>query len=474
MTALLEFEQPIAELEASINSYIAYCREKGLDENEARTMLEEHLPDLRERIYGKLTAWDKVQIARHAERPYPIDYCNMIFSDFMELHGDRRYSDDQAICGGFARLGNRNVMLIMTRKGRNLQENIRCNFGSAHPEGYRKAQRLMKLADKAGCPIICLVDTAGAYPGVGAEERHIGEAIAVSIQDMFRLKVPVISVITGEGGSGGALALAIANRVLVMEYAYYSVITPEGCAAILWRSDAEIPHAAEALKLTADNLLKLHVADGIVKEPLGGAHHDWKKAADYLKNELESQLSQLEKLKPELLQSGRYDRFRRLGCVSEEDNADTINLRKPRENEVTLIYDFFEPFVQKQQILPRTEKEIRRQLGNFTLAVDSDDHIVGTIALRDFGDGLFEIRSLAVSPQSVGQGIGSKLIYAAVELAKSMNAKRIFTLTNKPRLFQRCGFSVASIMRFPDKVQNDCLKCPKKEFCDETALFLDV
>ena len=474
MTALLEFEQPLAELEASISRYVAFCREKGLDENEAKSLLEEHLPDLRERIYGKLTAWDKVQLARHPERPYPIDYCNMIFSDFMELHGDRRYSDDQAICGGFARLGDRSVMLIMTRKGRNLQENIRCNFGSAHPEGYRKAQRLMKLADKAGCPIICLVDTAGAYPGVGAEERHIGEAIAVSIQEMFRLRVPVISVITGEGGSGGALALAIANRVLVMEYAYYSVITPEGCAAILWRSDAEIPHAAEALKLTADNLLKLQVADGIVKEPQGGAHRDWKQAADFLKETLEKQLAQLVMLKPEQLQSGRYDRFRRLGCVSEEGSADAITLRKPRENEVTLIYDFFEPFVQKQQILPRTEKEIRRQLGNFLLAVDSGDHIVGTIALRDFGEGLFEIRSLAVSPQSMGQGIGSRLINAAVELAKSMEARRIFTLTMKPRLFQRCGFSIVSIMRFPDKVQNDCLKCPKKEFCDETALFLEV
>jgi len=219
MTPLLEFEQPLAELEASINKYIAFCHKKGLDKNEAKTMLEECLPDLRSRIYGNLTAWDKVQVARHVERPYPLDYCNMIFSDFMELHGDRRYADDQAICGGFARLGERTVMLIMTRKGRNLQENIKCNFGSAHPEGYRKAQRLMKLADKAKCPIICLVDTAGAYPGVGAEERHIGEAIAVSIQDMFRLSVPVISVITGEGGSGGALALAIANRVLVMEYA---------------------------------------------------------------------------------------------------------------------------------------------------------------------------------------------------------------------------------------------------------------
>ncbi len=410
MTALLEFEQPLAELESSIANYIAYCKEKGLDESEARVMLEERLPELRTRIYGNLSAWDKVQIARHAERPYPLDYCNMIFSDFMELHGDRRFSDDQAICGGFARLGERIVMLIMTRKGRNLQDNIRCNFGSAHPEGYRKAQRLMKLADKAGCPIVCLVDTAGAYPGVGAEERHIGEAIAVSIQEMFRLSVPVISVITGEGGSGGALALAIANRVLVMEYAYYSVITPEGCAAILWRSDDKIPRAAAALKLTASDLLELKVADGIVKEPEGGAHRDWKGAAAYLKEALEAQLSQLEHVKPEALQSGRYDRFRRLGMVTEDGAAERVSIRKPRRNEVTLINDFLEPFVLKRQILPRTEKEIRRQLDNFLLAVDCDDHIVGSIALRDFGDGLYEIRSLAVSPQAVGQGIGSRLI----------------------------------------------------------------
>lgn len=473
MTINLDFEQPLIDLEGTIDAYLKFCHDKALDDSTAIDLRNAKLPAVRDAILSALTPWDKVQLARHPQRPYPMDLANLIFTDFLELHGDRRYADDRAIIGGFAKLDGMDIMLIATQKGRNLKQNIESNFGSAHPEGYRKALRLMKLADKAGCPVICLLDTPGAYPGVGAEERHIGEAIAENLREMFKIKVPVISVITGEGGSGGALGLAIANKVLVMQYAYYSVITPEGCSAILWRTDACTPKAAEALKLTSDDLLNMKVTDKVVPEPVGGAHRDWSQAAVLLKNELLYQLQSLGNLSAEALLAQRYDRFRALGIFREQQHA-SFTLRPATRNDVKLIFDFFQPFILKKQILPRSLHDINKYLENITVAVDKEGVIIGTIALRDFKDGLHEIRSLAVSDKFEGHGIGSALIREAISLAKKRNGKRVFTLTMRPKLFQRQGFAPVSIMRFPQKVQKDCLSCPKKEQCDEIALSLDI
>ena len=239
-----------------------------------------------------------------------------MFTDFLELCGDRRFADDRAIIGGFAKLDERPVMVIATQKGRNLKQNMEVNFGCAHPEGYRKALRLMQLANKAHVPIISLIDTPGAYPGIAAAERHIGESIAVNLREMFRFEVPILCIITGEGGSGGALGICVGNRVLIMENAYYSVITPEGCAAILWRSADAIPKAAQALKLTGRDLMKLGVVDGIIPEPLGGAHHDPAGATDLLKQAIVDQLDQLCTMPGAQLRQARYDRFRDLGVFS--------------------------------------------------------------------------------------------------------------------------------------------------------------
>ena len=470
MSSYLEFEQPIIDLEKSIQRYQDYCRKNHLDTCVADELTKRCLPRYRDCIFDNLTAWEKVQLSRHPERPYPKDLASYIFTDFLELHGDRRYSDDHAIIGGFAKLEGRPVMLLMTQKGRNLAQNIKCNFGSGHPEGYRKALRLMKMANKAGCPVICLVDTAGAYPGIGAEERHIGEAIAENLRDAFALTVPVISVITGEGGSGGALALAIANSLLIMQYAYFSVITPEGCSAILWRSESEVARAAQALKLTSNDLFELGVADQIVPEPAGGAHRNWAEAAQLLKSAIQKQLDRFDSMRPEEIQAARYEKFRAIGSIAEPADAHQLTIRKPDESEISRIHAFLQPFVQKKQILERTEDAIREQLDSFLVALDAEEKIIGTISLRDFGDGLNEIRTLAVSESQEGQGIGSQLVKASLEMARSRNAKCVFTLTMKPRLFQRLGFSQVSIMRFPNKIQHDCEKCKKRSSCDETAL----
>ena len=264
-----------------------------------------------------LSPWEKIQLTRHPQRPHPQEYVQEIFTDFLELHGDRRFADDRTLIGGFAKLERQPVMVLATQKGRNLKQNMEFNFGSALPEGYRKALRLMQLANKAQCPVITFIDTPGAYPGIGAEERHIGEAIALNLREMFRLSVPVICVVTGEGGSGGALGIAVGNRVLMQEYAYYSVITPEGCAAILWRTNDAIPKAAEALHLTSSDLLELGVADEVVEEPNGGAHQDFPEAARLLKLAILRHLAELQKLTPEQLREDRYNRFRRLGRVEE-------------------------------------------------------------------------------------------------------------------------------------------------------------
>ena len=308
-----DFEKPIGELETNLAKFSEFVTSKDIDVGTSLATLKALVPDIERKIYQCLTPWDKIQLTRHPLRPYPQDYINDVFTDFLELHGDRHYADDQTIYGGFAKLDTQDVMVIATRKGRNLKQNMLYNFGCAMPEGFRKALRLMKLADKARCPIITFIDTPGAYPGIGSEQRNVSEAIAMNLREMFRFSVPIICVITGEGGSGGALSIAVGNKVLMMEYAYYSVITPEGCAAIIWRSIEAIPKAASALKLTADDLFKLHVIDDIIPEPAGGAHRDPEQAARLLKDHLRSNLGILLGLSPADLKQHRYERFRNIG-----------------------------------------------------------------------------------------------------------------------------------------------------------------
>ena len=306
---ILDFEKPIeqmaarqAELEEALSSNPEIA-------GELKT-LKKLINETKAAIYSNLTPWQRVQLARHPNRPYTLDYIERIFTDFMEFHGDRRFADDPAVVCGFAKLDGRPVMVIGTQKGRNTKENVFRNFGCPNPEGYRKALRLMKVAELAGLPIVTLIDTPGAYPGVGAEERHIGEAIAVNLREMFGLKVPVISFVIGEGGSGGALGLGVANRIFLLENAYYSISTPEGCAAILWKDRAYSEQAAAALKLTADELLKLGLIDGVIREPVGGAHHNYDKAAAYLKLEILKQLGELSGLSSDELVDQRYHHFR--------------------------------------------------------------------------------------------------------------------------------------------------------------------
>jgi acetyl-CoA carboxylase carboxyl transferase subunit alpha len=275
--------------------------------------MEAKLAETRQRIYENLTPWQRVQIARHTQRPFMLDYLAHAFTDFCELHGDRRIGDDHSMPGGFARLGGRRVVVVGHQKGRDTKENLKRNFGSAHPEGYRKAMRLMKLAEKFGLPVVTLIDTPGAYPGIGAEERNIAEAIAHNLREMMLLKVPVIAVVLGEGGSGGALGIGVADRVLMLENAYYSVISPEGCAAILWKHRKHAPEAAEAMKLAAPDLLKLGLIDGVIAEPTGGAHHDHAATAANLRDTLLAHLAELDKLSTADLLDARYAKFRAFG-----------------------------------------------------------------------------------------------------------------------------------------------------------------
>src|SRR5436190_24181934 len=258
--------------------------------------IEQKIAETSKQIFSNLSAWQRVQMARHPRRPFTLDYLKNTFSDFSELHGDRLFAEDRALVGGFAMLESHRIMVIGTQKGRDTKENIQRNFGSAHPEGYRKALRLMRMADKFGLPIIALIDTAGAYPGIGAEERHIAEAIAVNLREMMLFEVPIIAVVIGEGGSGGALGIGVADRVMILENAYYSVISPEGCAAILWKDRAAAEKAAAALKITARDLLELNLVDEIISEPLGGAHNDPKTTAESLKKHLLTNLATLQQL----------------------------------------------------------------------------------------------------------------------------------------------------------------------------------
>jgi acetyl-CoA carboxylase carboxyl transferase subunit alpha len=316
----LDFEKPIIELENKLAELKSHPEEHAMDVNfEAEIkLIEEKIAETRKQIFSNLNAWQRVQMARHPKRPFALDYFKQTFADFNELHGDRLFAEDRAMVGGFARLGGHRVVVIGTQKGRDTKENILRNFGSAHPEGYRKALRLMKMADKFDLPVITLIDTAGAYPGVGAEERHIAEAIAVNLREMMLLKVPVIACVIGEGGSGGALGIGVADRVLILENAYYSVISPEGCAAILWKDRKAAAQAAEALKITAKDLLALKLVDEIVPEPAGGAHNDPQATAATLKTFLVKHLEELLALPVADRMKRRYDKFRAHGHFAEK------------------------------------------------------------------------------------------------------------------------------------------------------------
>jgi acetyl-CoA carboxylase carboxyl transferase subunit alpha len=319
----LDFEKPIVELQNKLEELKKHPETHSLGisfEDEIR-QIEKKIEETRRQIFSNLSAWQRVQLARHPKRPFTLDYVNSAFTDFSELHGDRAYAEDRAVVGGFARLGDQKVMVIGTQKGRDTKENILRNFGSAHPEGYRKALRLMKMAGKFSLPIIALIDTAGAYPGIGAEERHIAEAIAVNLREMMLLEVPIVAVVIGEGGSGGALGIGVADRVLILENAYYSVISPEGCAAILWKDRAAASKAAQALKITAKDLFGLKLVDEIIPEPLGGAHTDPKKTSENLKKCLTAHLEELKKLPlPDLLKK-RYEKYRAFGHFLEKAAA---------------------------------------------------------------------------------------------------------------------------------------------------------
>jgi len=313
----LPFEKPIEDLEEKIRDMRSYAEEQNIDLTAEIDLLEQRLGRLKEETFSNLTRWQRVQVARAAGRPTGLDYLQTVFTDFTELHGDRALGDDPAVVAGLARLDGQGVVVIAQQKGRNTKENIHRNFGMSHPSGYRKAIRHFDLADKFRLPVITLIDTPGAYPGVAAEEQGQAWVIAESIQRMSRLTVPALSVIIGEGGSGGALAIGVANRVLILENAIYSVISPESCAAILWRDASEAPKAAEALKLTARDLLELDVVDRIVSEPVGGAHKDPQATLESVRSVLIEELSVLVALPLKTLREQRRQRFRRLGRFQE-------------------------------------------------------------------------------------------------------------------------------------------------------------
>lgn len=313
----LEFEKPIVELQRRLQDLKEHSDEHELNFDSEVKAMEAKIDATRRQIYDHLTAWQRVQIARHTQRPFALDYIERCFTDWVELHGDRLFADDKAMPSGLARLGPYRCVVITHQKGRDTKENVKRNFGCAHPEGYRKALRLMRLAEKFGIPVISLIDTPGAYPGIGSEERHISEAIAVNLREMMQLRVPSIAAVIGEGGSGGALGIGVADRVLILENAYYSVISPEACSAILWRDRKHAAEAAEALKLTAQDLLRLEVVDEVVAEPEGGAHRDYETAAANLGTALRQNLERLLEQPIEQLLKKRYKKFRALGNFAE-------------------------------------------------------------------------------------------------------------------------------------------------------------
>ncbi|MDP3042406.1 MAG: acetyl-CoA carboxylase carboxyltransferase subunit alpha [Candidatus Omnitrophota bacterium] len=311
----LDFEKPIVELEKKIQELKSFMTEKKIDLSAEIKKLDDKLGHLKKDTYINLSAWQKVQLARHPLRPYTLDYISMIMSDFVQLHGDRLFSDDKAMICGLAKLDKKKVMVIGHQKGRDTKENLKRNFGCAHPEGYRKALRLMQMAEEFDLPIVVFIDTPGAYPGIGAEERGQSHAIALNLREMMRLAVPIVAIVIGEGGSGGALGVGVADRVAVLENAYYSVISPEGCAAILWKDGAKAPLAAEVLKLTGPDLLKMGLIDEMILEPLGGAHRDVQKIAASVKEVILRNLKELGSLDKEELLKLRYKKFRSMGVT---------------------------------------------------------------------------------------------------------------------------------------------------------------
>ncbi|MEQ8763880.1 MAG: acetyl-CoA carboxylase carboxyltransferase subunit alpha [Planctomycetota bacterium] len=309
----LEFERPIIELEMKIKDLEALSQSSGMNLNGQLNPLKARLDKLIQDVFSGLEPWDRVRVARHKERPLTTDYVQLMTDEFVELHGDRLYGDDRAIVTGLAAMDGERFLLVGHRKGKTTQDKIACNFGCAHPEGYRKALQKMKLAEKFGLPIVTLINTPGAYPGIGAEERGQAQAIALNIMEMCRLRVPIICVVIGEGGSGGALGIGVGDRVSMLQYAYYSVISPEGCAAILWKSGEKAPEAAKALRLTADDLQHLGLVDDVIPEPLGGAHRDPGAMAQILRERLLAQIRELKKLSLDELMDQRFEKYRNLG-----------------------------------------------------------------------------------------------------------------------------------------------------------------
>mgnify|MGYP003588681666 CR=1 FL=1 len=339
----LPFEKPVLELETKLKELISFSETQKIDVSTEIDRMQRRITDTRRKIYSELTSWQKVQVARHPLRPYTLDYIANMCTDFVELHGDRIHRDDRAIIGGLARLDGQPVMIMGTQKGRDTKSNLECNFGCAYPEGYRKALRLMKMANKFNVPVITLIDTPGAYPGIESEERHIAEAIAVNLREMFTFRVPIIVSIIGEGGSGGALGIGVGDRVLVLEHSYYSVISPEGCAAILWKDRAFADRAADALKLTSNHLIDMGFADEIVPEPLGGAHTDPKGMAHVLKQAILRNLGEMQALSEPQRRDHRYAKFRAMGRFAEGMPASlvkpTVRRNKAKSATDTLVDD---------------------------------------------------------------------------------------------------------------------------------------
>ncbi|MBF0330923.1 MAG: acetyl-CoA carboxylase carboxyltransferase subunit alpha [Candidatus Omnitrophica bacterium] len=308
----LEFEKPIKEIQQKI-AELQKLSDKHVEFDPEIKKLEQKLEAIKSKVYKNLTAWQRIQIARHPKRPYTLDYINMMTTEFMELHGDRLFADDMAMVGGLAKIDDEHVMVLGQQKGRDTTENVKRNFGCAHPEGYRKAMRLMRIAERFGIPVLVFIDTPGAFPGIGAEERGQAQAIAENLRDMMQIKTPIIATVIGEGGSGGALGVGVADHVIILQNAYYSVISPEGCASILWRSATKASEAAEALKLTGEHLIKFGIVEEIIPEPLGGAHYDPTQVADTLKAAILKQIKRLKALNDDDLLEARYGKFRKVG-----------------------------------------------------------------------------------------------------------------------------------------------------------------
>ncbi len=316
--SVLDFEKPIFELETKIKELREFGSGEDLELGSAIKNLEKKLEQMRNKVYKNLTVWQRVQIARHSDRPYTLDYINMIMTDFIEIHGDRMFADDFALIAGFAKLDGVKVVVLGHQKGRETNEKLKRNFGCAHPEGYRKAIRVMQMAEKFKLPIIIFIDTPGAYPGIGAEERGQAQAIACNLRDMARIKTPIIATVIGEGGSGGALGIGVADNVCILQHSYYSVISPEGCASILWRNSTKAPEAAVALKINGEDLIEFGIVDEIIPEPQGGAHKDPNSMGMEIKKVLSRRLKELSAFSGEEIIEKRYERFRRIGEYTEK------------------------------------------------------------------------------------------------------------------------------------------------------------